>query len=276
MGRESCMPLWYGDFLASTNEWPGEACSLYLTALAQQWVSPSRSLPADLESLRSVVKWNEATFQRYWPVVASKFEMRDGRLVNMRLEEHRESSVERTHKLSESGRRGAEARWHRNGQKDGPAKKKDGHPNGRATKKDGKANGHPNSEANENAWPGQENRMHSAMPPTSPTIPTSQEKNSSGDVASGSDSQVTCQGARTEPDAVTAATRSRRDSEEQDRARRRIPGRLKQATAKEADPDETRRKVLKALEGGLDVATIALSLHLPLEQVRQWQQEAQS
>lgn len=71
-----------------------------------------------------------------------------------------------------------------------------------------------------------------------------------------------------------ARARSRRDEAAPGSATRRISGRVKNGNGG-TDPEETRRKVLKALEGGLDAATIALSLHVPLEQVRSWQREAQ-
>jgi hypothetical protein len=78
-----------------------------------------------------------------------------------------------------------------------------------------------------------------------------------------------------DPDAPGARTRARRNGDEERSGPRRISGGLKRI-AREEDPEETRRKVLKALAGGLDAPTVAMSLHVPLEQVQQWQEDAQS
>lgn len=250
MGRESCMPLWYGDFLTSTNEWPGEACSLYLTALAQQWVSPSRSLPADPVSLRSVLRWSESTFERYWPIVAVKFELQGDRLVNRRCEEHRESTVERTQKLSESGRRGAEKRWHPNGQQDGPAnglaKKNGGKANGPAKKKRSEANGVATKNGGEANGEANGLAIKRPMPPTSPTSPLQSEEfraRSGSETESGG-----------EPPAI----------EDEDRAR----------NPKNGEPEsEIRRKALLALSRGLDAPTVAKAFKVRVAQVREWQQQ---
>jgi len=107
MANEPFLPLFVGDFLASTAEWPGEARSLYLTALAYQWVNPMRSLPADPDALRSLIGWSESAFERWWPRVAAKFEVQGDRIVNARLEVHRERTRELTRRRSEAGKKGA-------------------------------------------------------------------------------------------------------------------------------------------------------------------------
>lgn len=65
--------------------------------------------------------------------------------------------------------------------------------------------------------------------------------------------------------------RSRRDAEAaEDRARNGI----KHLSGRESeDTQETRRKVLKALAGGIDPPTVAKTLHVSLDQVREWQTE---
>jgi 5-methylcytosine-specific restriction endonuclease McrA len=105
------MPLFFGDFLASTADWQGEERSLYLTLLGYQW--SLGSLPADLVRIRKLVDWDREMFDRCWPVVSAKFVEREGRLVNGRLEKHREKVHELSDKRSATGRRGAESKWGR-------------------------------------------------------------------------------------------------------------------------------------------------------------------
>lgn len=107
--REAFLPLFFGDFLAATAEWEGEDRSLYLLLLGYQW--SLGSLPADMRKLAKVVCYDEKTFKKHWPTVSKKFNEKNGRLYNERLEDHRKKSVELSGKNSNSGKKGAEARW---------------------------------------------------------------------------------------------------------------------------------------------------------------------
>lgn len=107
MSKQPFLPLFFGDFLASTAEWTGEERSLYLTLLGYQW--SLGSLPAEPEKLRRVVQWEAKLFRQCWPTVAGKFTEVDGRLFNERLELHREKSEEIAKLRSEIGRRGGQA-----------------------------------------------------------------------------------------------------------------------------------------------------------------------
>lgn len=107
MSKQPFLPLFFGDFLASTAEWTGEERSLYLTLLGYQW--SLGSLPAEPEKLRRVVQWEAKLFRQCWPTVAGKFTEVDGRLLNHRLELHREKSEEIAKLRSEIGRRGGQA-----------------------------------------------------------------------------------------------------------------------------------------------------------------------
>lgn len=113
------LPLFFGDFLASTAEWEGEERALYLLLLGHQW--SIGSLPADAEKLRRISGWSAKTFRDAWPTVSSKFELRDGRLYNARLENHRSAALEISEKRSKAGRRGAERRWGDEANEDGEA-----------------------------------------------------------------------------------------------------------------------------------------------------------
>jgi uncharacterized protein YdaU (DUF1376 family) len=107
------MPLFFGDFLASTADWEGEEQSLYLLLLGYQW--SLGSLPSDPKKLCKLVRWDADSFERYWPTVATKFEALDGRLVNARLELHRAKAFAISEKRSASGKAGAGSRWQDDG-----------------------------------------------------------------------------------------------------------------------------------------------------------------
>jgi uncharacterized protein YdaU (DUF1376 family) len=117
MSKQPFLPLFFGDFLASTAEWTGEERSLYLTLLGHQW--SLGSLPLEPEKVRRVVQWDRKLFAACWKTVGGKFTEKDGRLFNSRLEEHRDRSVEIANIRSEVGRRGgiasAEAKKQANG-----------------------------------------------------------------------------------------------------------------------------------------------------------------
>lgn len=115
MAREAFLPLFFGDFLASTVEWAGEEASLYLTCLGYQW--SLGSLPVDDAKLCRLVRWDRKTFDRYWPQVAEKFVEIDGRRFNLRLEEHRAKTQKVAEKNRAAGKAGAEARWGKDGER---------------------------------------------------------------------------------------------------------------------------------------------------------------
>lgn len=236
MAKEPFLPLFYGDFLASTGEWAGEERSLYLSLLAQQWVSPQRSLPADTEKLRTLVGWSDTHFDRYWPTVSTKFSTRDdGRLANLRLEAHRQKTVEISRQNSVAGRLGVEAKKKRALGKEKATASADGVKNHSATKANADANGSERSSG----------RLNFAQAPSHP-IPSHPQKQES---ASGSETEV---GSEKPP------------NPDEERAL------LKKPVESES---EIRRKALAALQGGLDAPTVAKAFKVRVAQVREWQRE---
>ena len=131
--KEPFLPFFVGDFLAATAEWDGEERALYMLLLSYQWALGS--LPTDARKLRKVVDYQESTFERWWPTVSTKFELRAGRLLNARLEVHRAKTKELSAKNSASGRKGAAARWEGTGENMADARESDGerHGSGMAT-----------------------------------------------------------------------------------------------------------------------------------------------
>jgi uncharacterized protein YdaU (DUF1376 family) len=109
MSKQPFLPLFFGDFLASTAEWSGEERSLYLTLLGHQW--SLGSLPIDADKVRRVVQWDRKIFASCWPTVATKFEERGGRLYNNRLELHRDRADAIAEKRADAGSKGAAKRW---------------------------------------------------------------------------------------------------------------------------------------------------------------------
>jgi uncharacterized protein YdaU (DUF1376 family) len=109
VSREAFLPLFFGDFLASTAEWEGEEASLYLTLLGHQWALGS--LPVEPSKLCRLVRWDKKNFERCWPQVAGKFDEQGGRLYNPRLEQHRGKARLISETAAASGRNGAAAKW---------------------------------------------------------------------------------------------------------------------------------------------------------------------
>lgn len=109
MSKQPFMPLFFGDFLASTAEWSGEERALYLLMLSFQW--SMGSLPTDIKRLAKLVDYERRVFEEHWPQVSKKFVERDGRLFNLRLEQHRDRSIEIGNKRSNAGKTGAAKRW---------------------------------------------------------------------------------------------------------------------------------------------------------------------
>lgn len=113
--KQPFLPMFVGDFMAATAEWEGEEQALYALLLMHQWAIGD--LPIEITKLARLCRWDIRAFERYWPVVSSKFTECCGRLVNIRLEEHREKSHALSEKNSAAGKKGAESRWHKDGER---------------------------------------------------------------------------------------------------------------------------------------------------------------
>lgn len=101
MAKEPFLPLFFGDFLASTAEWEGEEQGLYLLLLGYQW--SLGSLPTEPRRVCKLVGWDWQLFERCWGTVGAKFEANAGRLLNQRLEQHRAKTHEISGKRAASG-----------------------------------------------------------------------------------------------------------------------------------------------------------------------------
>ena len=111
------MPLFFGDFLASTPTWDGEERSLYLLLLAYQW--SAGPLPKDPRRLARMCQYEFDRFEVLWVEnVRQKFAETDAGLVNVRLEDHRQKAASISRKRAEIGKAGAAKRWHLDGNSD--------------------------------------------------------------------------------------------------------------------------------------------------------------
>jgi uncharacterized protein YdaU (DUF1376 family) len=104
MSKEHYLPLFVGDFMASTATWTGPERGLYLQLLAFQWASGP--LPCDLERLARAVNYGVPEFQKLWPIMASKFNNGNGALTNPRLEAIRDKNAQIQLARAEAGRVG--------------------------------------------------------------------------------------------------------------------------------------------------------------------------
>lgn len=113
LATDHFLPLYVGDFLASTSTWSGPERGLYIQLLMLQW--GAKKLPNDLLKLSRAVGYTKAEFDELWPIMAEKFKEQDGFLLNPRLEEIRSRNAEIVEARKIAGQRGANARWNSKG-----------------------------------------------------------------------------------------------------------------------------------------------------------------
>lgn len=109
MSTQPFLPLFFGDLLAATPTWEGEARALYVLLLAYQWTAGP--LPADPKKIAKMCQYDAKTFMRLWATVGKKFIETDDGLVNSRLEEHRVKAKAIAEKRASAGAKGAAKRW---------------------------------------------------------------------------------------------------------------------------------------------------------------------
>jgi uncharacterized protein YdaU (DUF1376 family) len=109
MSSQPFLPLFFGDLLAATPTWEGEARALYVLLLAYQWTAGP--LPNDPKKIAKMCQYDTKAFMRLWATVGKKFAPSDDGLVNQRLEEHRVKAKEIAGKRASAGAKGAAKRW---------------------------------------------------------------------------------------------------------------------------------------------------------------------
>lgn len=122
------MPWFTGDFMRSTRGWPLAARAVYRELLDAQW--DMGNLPADPTELARMIGASAAEWADGWARCECKFPLVNAsHRQNQKLERVRATAFEYHAERSQSGKKGAEARWG----------KKDGEANGSLN---GSANGH--------------------------------------------------------------------------------------------------------------------------------------
>ncbi len=103
------LPLFVGDFLASTAPWDGDVAGVYALLLMHQWASGP--LPSDPNDIRKMCRIHAKKWYYLWPKIAPKFEATPAGLINRRLEEHRQAVDQLREKRSQGGKNGMAKRW---------------------------------------------------------------------------------------------------------------------------------------------------------------------
>lgn len=98
-------PFFWKDFQVATSNWTDEQVGAYLRLLIIAW--DKEGLPFNEGEVQALGNWSDAAWRRIWLRVGPKFEVRDGRLVNLRMEEIRIVVMGR----SASAKVSAAARW---------------------------------------------------------------------------------------------------------------------------------------------------------------------
>jgi uncharacterized protein YdaU (DUF1376 family) len=103
--RLPMLPWFPRDFLSATRGWKLIERGLYRELLDAQWeLGP---LPSDTNELSDIAGAKPSEFAAAWPKVRSKFvDDGSGRLINLKLEQHRASAIQRLRDHSKAGRIG--------------------------------------------------------------------------------------------------------------------------------------------------------------------------
>ena len=104
------MPWYPRDFSSSTRDWPLLARAIYRELLDASW--DIGGLPAEPEVLCRMVGATPSEWSGTWPLVATKFETgSDGKLRNLRLEEHRDKAFKLWQRRSVGAQKTNARRW---------------------------------------------------------------------------------------------------------------------------------------------------------------------
>lgn len=110
MGKKPPLQLFTDDFYMDTAAWSTEEVGVYTRLLLYQWIN--NSLPEDKTRLARIAGCSSKKFQKVWSSIKFKFiQIDDGKIQNLKMEEHRvEGKLFRMAK-STSGKISAEKKW---------------------------------------------------------------------------------------------------------------------------------------------------------------------
>lgn len=106
---DTWMPIYIGDYLADTSRLTTEQHGAYFLLLMDYWRNGAP--PDDDEALAAVTKLPVVQWKRHRPAIVRMFTVLDGRWFHKRVEEEKQRAREHTEKRSQSGSKGAAARW---------------------------------------------------------------------------------------------------------------------------------------------------------------------
>jgi uncharacterized protein YdaU (DUF1376 family) len=104
------LPLFVGDFAASTAAFDGYEAGVYLLLLIAEW--SSGPLPKDVKKLAKISRLSQHNFKKIWEIISDKFVEKDGKLINLRLEAVRAENARIQAERSKAGRIGGLASAH--------------------------------------------------------------------------------------------------------------------------------------------------------------------
>jgi uncharacterized protein YdaU (DUF1376 family) len=111
------MPFFVGDYLSATGRLTTEQHGAYLLILLDYWKNGPP--PADDAVLAQIARLSPAAWKKAKPALIGFFDVRDGQLIQKRVERERDRAAEITEERSKAGKAGAEKRWQGHTQKNG-------------------------------------------------------------------------------------------------------------------------------------------------------------
>jgi uncharacterized protein YdaU (DUF1376 family) len=106
---DTWMPFYVGDYLRATNRLTAEQHGAYLLLILDQWTNGP--LPNNDGVLAQIARMTPAAWRKAKPALIGYFKVKDGQLVQKRVEQERERASTITEKRSQSGKAGAAGKW---------------------------------------------------------------------------------------------------------------------------------------------------------------------
>lgn len=114
------MPIFWGDYLRDTGHLTTVEHGAYMLLIGQYWTS-GQPLPDDDRRLAQITKLSVVRWRNMRKTIAYFFKVNDGFWNHKRIDAELEKAHARKEKFSNSGKIGAERRWHRHADSDGEA-----------------------------------------------------------------------------------------------------------------------------------------------------------
>lgn len=111
------MPLYIGDYLADTMHLNAEQHGAYMMLIMHYW--KTGPLPDNQDLLRQIAKCPEHSWSNAWAIIQPFFRHESGRWHHVRIDKEKEAAKKRSEAAAEKGRKGAAAKWQKDGQTDG-------------------------------------------------------------------------------------------------------------------------------------------------------------